>query len=232
MMKINIPGDYHSAFLKAIEVALLIEQGKPSMAFSLIGFSSGVIELTKEWSHPIEARSAFMKAAEELLSEKSYKPESGRHYLLESLKVTVAALPVTSVIVVDDAGAELLHQSLETFSRLSMAQISDAFELVAFGSRVRNISEQDKDIFIELYHESVRISGHSLGISSTLINDNARNVWIARKVIQRHLAYKRKPAGGFTNAFDMPTRIGSCTDQDVTIQDPEFSISRTDFSRF
>jgi hypothetical protein len=224
MIKVLIPGDYHWVFQQAVEISLLIEQGKPSTAFSLISFSQEARASTVLWSMPFSARASFLRKVEDALSALPYAPDSEVVDALTCLRGEVADLEKTGFMTITDRCAVVLHESLEAFCRLSMGQISDTMQNLTYGGRAALFDPQSKRDIEELRHQAVVFSGESFGISSLLISDDARNAWIARKTIQQHLAYKRKPSGGVTNDFDGPIRIGRCTPQNITIEDPEFSI--------
>lgn len=216
-MKIYVPVDYHEAFKKAVEVSLLIEQGKPYAAFSMIGFSPSAKSYSDEWSESLDKRGVFLRRIEEKLSSFQYSPILSQLEIYSQTYDIICQLEDIRELVINDREAWSLQESLELFCRLSMGQISDAVGVYAFRQQERSIKIEDREWFMEMYHESVTISGHSFGIGSKMISDDARNSWMARKVIQRHLALKHCPGGGSSNRFDGPTRIGSCSKLDVLI---------------
>lgn len=225
-MKVNIPKDYHTAFQASILIAKLIEQGRFATAFDTIPFSEEARSGSLLWTSDISRRREILNRCETILAIGGYKPDEQLIALLESFESALAN-PADSIITitVNDLEAAILANALEIYTRFSLGQVDQALDDFSFSSSKPSVRAQDKEVINEMRHIAITTGGASFGITNLLLPDDVRNGWLAKKVIDHHLAHKRQPEGGRTLRFDTPMRIGSCTAQDVTIDDPEFSVT-------
>lgn len=225
-MKIQVPGDYQEAFSKAITIALLVEGGQFSAAFKEVGHDDLAYKNAEQWGMggTLRDREAILTRCENRLGISGYVAEASIMAELQALKDQIDQLPTTGVLTVDDKGAGKLREALESYTRLGLGQVDQVLENFSFSRGVRNIREQDAEVINDMRHLAITRGGASFGITNTLVSDDVRNAWMARKFIDLHLSYKRNPKGSSAQAFDTPMRLGSCSNQDIVIDDPEFTL--------
>lgn len=225
-MKITVPSDYHSAFTKAITIARLVESGRFAEAFDVVEHCNDARAQSALWSANLDDRRTILNRCETRLIIGGYIPDAKALEQIDSLALQIAALPHDLTLSVDDKGASILSEALETYARLSMGQVSDVlddFSMIVPGFKP-TLREVDAEVINDMRHLAITRGGESFGITGRYVPDEARNAWMARSHIRRHLAFKNNPAGGVSNIYDAPMRIGSCSPQDIVINDPEFKI--------
>lgn len=226
-MKITIPSDYQVAFQASILIAKLIEQGKFTAAFDSINFSAEAKAQSVLWDSDLDRRREILHRCENVLALHSYKPDELKMTLLESFETQVSNTDGTvAVLSVTDKEAKILVDALEAYTRLSIGQVDAALEEFSFASHKPTVRPQDSEVINDMKWLAIKTGGASFGITNSLLPDDARNGWLAKKVIDYHLAYKQSPKGGFGLRYDTPMRIGSCSAQDISIEDPDLAISR------
>lgn len=229
-MKITVPSDYHAPFSKAITIALLVEHGKFSAAFAEVGHSEAAYEESKKWGKGVALtdRDAILMRCERRLGVVGYVPDEGVIASLKGLQSQIEALPASNTLTVDDKGAKLLSDALEFYSRLGIGQVDGVLDSFCFKSSRPDLAEDVREMINDMRHLAIVQGGASFGITNNFVQDEVRNAWFARKFIEQHMAYKRHPEGRSTLSFDTPMRLGSCTNQDIVINDPEFVIPSKD----
>ncbi|WP_274644658.1 hypothetical protein [Pseudomonas serbica] len=225
-MKITIPKDYHQAFQASILIAKLIEQGKFTAAFDSISFSEEAKMNSIGWGSDLSKRREILQRCETLLGLHGYKPEEEKIALLDAFAAQVSDKDASVIVLtVTDKEAQILADALESYTRLSLGQVDEALDDFSYGTKP-GVSRQDSEVINEMRLLAITTGGASFGITNSLLPDDARTGWMAKKVIDYHLAYKHRPEGGVGLRYDKPMRIGSCSDQDITIDDPELNHTR------
>lgn len=224
-MKISIPKDYRQAFQLSIRIAKLVEHGKFATAFDLIPFSEEAKASSIIWGTDLAQRREILQRCENILSIAGFKPDEKKMAILDTLEAQIAdATSPVNVLTVSDQEADILVAALETYTRLCLGQVDQPLHDFSLLPKP-GIREQDREVINDMRHMAITTGGASFGITNNLLPDDVRNGWHAKKVIDHHLAHKRQPTGGVTLRFDSPMRIGSCSAQDITIEDPEFDLN-------
>jgi hypothetical protein len=221
-MKITVPTDYHPAFKTSLAIAISSAEGKLVKAFDLVGFTAEASAASEKWGFSLVARRGLLQRCDSILDMEGYRPDPDKLAKLTALSQIVLNLPSADTIEVDDRSAWILMDALELYTRYALGQVHVALEDFSFKD------DQISKKMNEIRHFAVSNGGASFGISNSHLSDDARNAWLAKKFIHQHLSYKRNPQGGIGNSYDNPMRIGSCTKQDILIDDPEFKIPSAD----
>jgi hypothetical protein len=223
-LKITIPTDYQVAFQASILIAKLIEQGKFTAAFDVIPFTVEARAQSVLWESDLDRRREILHRCENVLALHSYKADEAKMAVLESFETQLSNPDGQGVVLnVSDAEAKILVDALEAYTRLSIGQVDAALDEFSFASHKPTVRPQDSEVINDMKWLAIKSGGASFGITNSLLPDDARNGWLAKKVIDYHLAYKQSPNGGFGLRYDTPMRIGSCSAQDIIIDDPDLA---------
>ena len=226
-VKITIPSDYKVAFQASVLIAKLNEQGLFTAAFDSINFSEEAKIQSIAWGSDLSKRREILQRCETLLALDGYKGDEQKVALFDSFATQLSNVDESVIVLtVTDQEAEVLVDALEAYSRLSLGQVDECLDAFSFESRKPTVRPQVIEVINDMRWLAIKSGGASFGITNSLLPDDARNGWMAKKVIDYHLSYKQNPKGGFGLRYDTPMRIGSCSAQDITIEDPDLAISR------